>query len=238
VTGEWVEVFPPDGEPADEDEAPLDPGPRPRFASAATGLFGSSLVFVLLGSVLPLFRAIQPVSFGVTSTLSVSAWRFTSANLVPGRAPITHSEPTPVPVGYPLLVVALLLAGAVVLWLRAGWRPSSLRTAKLTGVVAATFLAGLVFAFGMFEIAWQTFNTSSNATLVATAGEGFWALVIAAVAGITAVVLSLRVPTVAAPAPPPGDWGDDDEPAESVPPGQPAEWPVVAVLPADDRTSW
>jgi hypothetical protein len=240
VTGEWVEVYPPEGVP---DEPALVPELRSRLSPFATGLFGVSLVLVLLGSVLPLFLGTIQVSFRTASTLNVSAWRFTSTSLGPDRQLVTNARATLVPMGYPLVIAALLLVATLALWLRAGWRPASIGPARLVGVVTATFLVGLVFALGMFELAWQNvFGPSgigADGGLQADIGQGFWVLLVGALAAVAAVVLSFRTPMDADDEPlPDDDW--DNEPATDgdVPPGQPAEWPVVAVIPADERTNW
>ncbi|HEX3648797.1 MAG TPA: hypothetical protein VHV49_10220 [Pseudonocardiaceae bacterium] len=248
VTGEWVEVYPPEGEPR-EAEPPepddIDPEPASRIGPLATGLFGAALILVLLGSVLPLFRAVQQFRFGLADTLNVGAWRFTTANavLIPSQRQAIRSLPTPVPLGYPLIIAGLLLVAAAALGMRASWRPSSLRATRLVGVVAATFLAGLVFALGMFEIAWRTLlavaDGNADNSLTAAPGQGFWLLVVAALAAIVAVVLVFRVRPAEPVEPPHHDWDDEEmEPAAEVPPGQPAEWPVVAVIPADERSDW
>ena len=242
LAGEWVEVYPPGGEP-DEPEQMLDPEPRSRIGPLVTGLFGASLVLVLLGSVLPLFQATLRVSFRSASSINVAAWQFTSSSLAPDRELTTHDEASPVPVGYPLIVAGLLLTVAVALWLRSGWRPSSTRPAKLVGIVAATFLAALVFALGMFELAWQNLlggaaDTTTVGGLVTGVGEGFWLLVLGALAAIAAVTLSLRIPGPPEPDERQPDWSSDSDPVAERPPGQPADWPVVAVLPADERSSW
>jgi hypothetical protein len=217
----------------------LVPELRSRLSPIATGLYGVSLVLVLLGSVLPLFKATVRVSFRTASTIDVSAWQFTTTSLGPDRQLVTNAEGTLVPMGYPLVIAALLLVATLGLWLRAGWRPASGRPARLVGVVTATFLAGLVFALAMFELAWQNFfgagGVGADGGLVAVTGQGFWVLVVGAVAAVAAVVLSFRTPMEVDPSPD-DDW--DPEPADDddeVPPGQPAEWPVVAVIPADER---
>ncbi|HEX5407346.1 MAG TPA: hypothetical protein VFX16_34165 [Pseudonocardiaceae bacterium] len=238
VTGEWVEVYPPDGvDDRAKDEPELVPELRSRLSPIATGLYGVSLVLVLLGSVLPLFRATEQVSFRTLSDINVSAWQATVASLGPEGQLVTNSHGAVVPMGYPLIVAALLLVATLALWLRAGWRPASIRPARLVGVVTATFLVGLVFALGMFELTWlNLFGTGgigAGGGLSAGAGQGFWVLLVGALAAIAAVVLSFRTPIEDVV--PEEEW--DDEPAE-VPPGQPAEWPVVAVIPADERTNW
>ncbi len=238
VTGEWVEVYPPDGAAPEDEEESFDPVPRSRLLPVVAGLFGGALVLVLLGSVLPLFLATVRFSFRTASTVSVAAWQSTTSSLALDRELVTLRQGTPVPVGYPLAVAGLLLVAAVALWLRAGWRPSSDRAARITGVVAATFLTSLVFAVGMFEIAWRQLfaidaGPVSAGGLIVGVGQGFWVLVVAALAAIAAAVVSFRMRV---------DVDDDLEPEydepSPVPPGQPAEWPVVAVIPADDRSTW
>lgn len=235
VSDQWVEVYPPDGAPPEEEPEPeLDPEPRHQLAPVVPGLFGGSLVLVLLGSVLPLFNATVRVSFRIASSLSVTAWRFTFADLGPDRALESHSDPSPIPVGYPLAIAAVLLVATVALWLRSGWRPSSGRPARVLGVVAAVFLAAVVFTLGMFEAAWRTlFGLGvpvAPGGLIASAGQGFWLLVVAALVGIAAAVLSFRLPTRQEPEPEP--MPDRQE----APP--PPDGPVVAVLPADERSTW
>jgi hypothetical protein len=202
------------------------------------GLFGGSLVLVLLGSVLPLFVATVRFSFRSASTVTVTAWRSTTSSLALDRQLVTFHEATPVPVGYPLAVAGLLLVLTVGLWLRAGWRPSSDRVAKIAGVAAASFLAALVFAVGMFEISWQQLlgidaGPAAAGGLITGVGQGLWVLVIAALTAIAAAVVSFRMRA---------DVEEDLEPEadgpSAVPPGQPTEWPVVAVIPADDRATW
>jgi hypothetical protein len=243
VAGEWVEVYPPDGaapEPAEPE--PVDTEPAPRIGPLASGLFGAALLLVLLGSILPLFRAVQRVSFRFAQSIDVGAWRFTTANqfAVPSQGRSTQSVPTPFPLGYPLVLAGLLVLAAAGLVLRAGWHPASLRPARLVGVIGATFLVGLVFALGMFEIAWRSvLDADALGGLVAAPGQGFWLLVVAAMVASAAAVLTFRV-RPPEPVPAPDDqWGSNDvEPTGEVPPGQPAEWPVVAVIPADERSNW
>lgn len=246
VTGEWVEVYPPDSEAPEPEESVIGPESRTRIGPVATGLFGAALILVLLGSVLPLFRATQRFNFGLADMLNVGAWRFTTTSvfLVQSQRHATRSVPSPVPLGYPLVIAGVLLVAAAALGMRTGWRPSSLGPAKVVGVVAATFLAGFVFTLGMFEVAWRTLLGSvagdpDGGGLHAVPGQGFWLLVVAALAAIVAAALTwrLRQPERAEARPP--DWDDEDsEPAGEVPPGQPAEWPVVAVIPADERSNW
>jgi hypothetical protein len=237
VSDQWVEVYPPGGAaPEEEPEPELEPEPRHRLAPVVPGLFGGSLVLVLLGTVLPLFSATVRVSFRTASSLSVTAWQFTFSDLGPDRVLESHSEPSPIPVGYPLAIAALLLVATVALWLRSGWRPSSGRAARVSGVVAAAFLVAVVFTLGMFEAAWRTLFVLgavpvTPSGLVASAGQGFWLLVVAALVGVGAAVLSFRLPTRPEPEPEPAP----DRPEAEAP--QP-EAPVVAVLPADDRSTW
>ncbi|HKN97723.1 MAG TPA: hypothetical protein VJX10_11440, partial [Pseudonocardiaceae bacterium] len=241
-----IEVYPPDGEAPEPEESVIGPESRTRIGPVATGLFGAALILVLLGSVLPLFRATQRFNFGLADMLNVGAWRFTTTSvfLVQSHHQATHSVPSPVPLGYPLVVAGLLLVAAAGLGMRAGWRPSSLRPARVAGVVAATFLAGFVFALGMFEVAWRTLLGTAGGDpdgdgLKAVPGQGFWLLVVAALAAIVAAVLTWRLRQPELPEAGPRDWDDDSEPADDeVPPGQPAEWPVVAVIPADERSNW
>jgi hypothetical protein len=238
VSDQWVEVYPPDGvAPEEAPEPELDPEPRHRLAPVVPGLFGGSLVLVLLGSVLPLFDANVRISFRTATSLSVTAWQFRFSDLGPDRVLESHSDPSPIPIGYPLLIAAVLLLVTVALWLRSGWRPSTGRSARVMGVVAGAFLAAFVFTLGMFEAAWRTlFGLSAipvpAANLVGSVGQGFWLLVVAAVVAIAAIVLSFRLPTRAEPEPEP-------EPAPEPPAQAPQpEPPVVAVLPADDRSTW
>lgn len=236
VTDEWVEVYPPDGGPPEEAEPELDPEPAHRLTPVVTGLFGGALVLVLLGSVLPLFTGVvrAPFRFSVTSSLTVTAWRLTFTSLGSDRLLETHTDASPVPVGYPLAIAALLLVATVVLWLRAGWRPSSGRLARVVGVIAGAFLAALVFTLGMFEAAWRTLFgvavvSGGTGGLAADVGQGFWLLVVATLVGAAAVVLSFRLPT-REPEPEP----ERREPEAAPPP----DGPVVAVLPADERSTW
>lgn len=249
VTGEWVEVYPPGTEPAETPEPPgaqaIDPEPRSRTGPLASGLFGAALLLVLLGSILPLFRAVFQESLQVVDLVGVGAWRFTSTSriLVPSHPQNTRVVPSPFPMGYPLVIAGLLVLAAACLVVRAGWRPSSLRPARLVGVVGATFLTGLVFALGMFELAWQSVLSAPGGNVArvgpaAGPGQGFWLLVVAAMVAIAGAVLTFRMRPVE-PAQPADQWGEQDpEPAADVPPGQPAEWPVVAVIPADERSHW
>jgi hypothetical protein len=105
------------------------------------------------------------------------------------------------------------------------------------GVVTAGFLIGLVFAVGMFEIAWRAVGSSGAlGPVTATIGIGYWLLVLGALVAVLAVVIAYRTPQSV-----PTEVVETDQPAEAdplVPPGQPAEWPVVAVIPNDERTNW
>lgn len=235
VSDQWVEVYPPDDVAEEEPEPELDAEPRHPLAPVVPGLFGGSLVLVLLGTVLPLFTATVRVSFRNASSLSVTAWQFTFASLGPDRELESHSDPSPIPLGYPLAIAALLLVVTVGLWLRSGWRPSSARPARFMGVATTAFLAALVFTVGMFQAAWRTlFDLSSVAVtpggLVASAGQGFWLLVVAVLVGIAGVVLSFRLPDRPAPEP----EAEPEQPAGTPEP----DGPVVAVLPADERSTW
>jgi hypothetical protein len=142
----------------------------------------------------------------------------------------------PIPIGYPLLILALLAAAVVVLRLLPYRRPSSHRLAGVLGFLTAGFLIGLVFTLGMFEIAWRAIGASGAlGPVVATIGLGYWLLVLGALVAVLGVVIAYRTPA------PVADDVVETEEAEVdplVPPGQPAEWPVVAVIPNDERTNW
>lgn len=238
VTSQWAEVYPPDGDEPEPDDPPA--ATTPRGAIVATGLFVVTTVLVVAGSVTPLFQASVPLgpSFtNVFSVLSMDAWHLTSANQVPDTTLPSRVSAAPIPVGYPLLVLALLAAAVVVLRLLARRRPSTLRLAGVLGMVTTGFLSGLVFMLGMFEIAWRELGRSAAlGPVVATIGVGYWLLVLAALAAVLAVVVAYRTP-----APAVTEVVETDELAQAdplVPPGQPAEWPVVAVIPNDERTNW
>lgn len=243
VTGEWVEVYQPDG-------AVDLPPPAPAVTSARYGvltvvLFVVALLLVIVGSVTPLFNAAIPL-FGDDSTtnpadvLSADAWQMhtSTSSINPGLATANPSVfRMPVPIGYPLVLAALLLLAAVVLWLRAGQRPAALRAARPVGIVAAAFLAGLVLALGMFELAWDHLGRSPLFTGLSTGvGSGYWTLLASAGVAVAAAVLAYRVVTPE-PEAQPTEWSAA-EPDDGVPPGQPPDWPVVAVIPTDDRTEW
>ncbi|HEX4702990.1 MAG TPA: hypothetical protein VH352_12730 [Pseudonocardiaceae bacterium] len=236
VTGQWAEVYPPDGHPSDDAEPDVEPLRAGVPGNAfATSMFVLTLVLVVVGSITPLFRAsvaLGPSFTNVDDVLSMDAWQLDAVQEAPGLP--TQAEPAPVPMGYPLLLVALLLAVVIVLRLRAH-RRSGDRLARVLGVATASFLAGLVVALGLFEAAWRALGISGIiGPLSANIGIGFWVLVIAAVVGIAAAVVGFRsvpVETTAAVVVPIVD-------PPLVPPGQPAEWPVVAVIPNDERTNW
>ncbi len=244
VTGEWVEVYQPDGAP-EESPPPVPPVAAGRSGVVAVVLFVATLLLVIVGSVTPLFNASIPLFGGQSAEegpadlLSADAWQLTtSADGIDGSTPRVISMP--VPIGYPLALAALLLLVAVALWLRAGQRPPVMRVAKPVGLAAAVFLAGLVISLGMFELAWDKLGSSSLFTGLGTGvGSGYWTLLAAAGVGVAAAVLAYRVPQ-AAPEPEPAadEWTRPAEPDAGVPPGQPAEWPVVAVIPTDERTDW
>ena len=247
VTGQWAEIYPPDaGEPelAPDRSERADVSP---LAALATVLFGATAVLVVASSFMPLFQVSQSLgpaaaAPGITSTVSMDAWHLTQ-----GDSLSSHVSAAPVPVGYPMVVAALLAVVVVVLRLRAGRQPAGERLANALGIAAAAFVTGLVFAIGMFEVAWRGLSSSAAAGLLdATVGAGYWLLLTAALVSILASIVAYRRPI--APADDYDDEADDsigmaivDPPVEAdpaVPPGQPAEWPVVAVIPNDERTNW
>jgi hypothetical protein len=239
VTSQWAEVYPPDGdlaEPDDVSTVATSPG-----AIVATGLFVVTTALVIAGSVTPLFQVSVPVgpSFtNVNNVLSMDAWHLTSANQVPDATLPSRVTAAPIPIGYPLLVLALLAAAVVVLRLLARRLPAGQRLAGVLGMVTAGFLVGLVFTLGMFEIGWRTLGgTGALGPVVATIGVGYWLLVLGALSALLAVVIAYRTPAPAITE----VVVETEEPMEIdplVPPGQPAEWPVVAVIPNDERTNW
>ena len=246
MTDEWVEVFQPDG-------APAPPTPEATVTAARYGvvtavLFVAALLLVIVGSVTPLFNASIPLYGGAAGAngpadlLSADAWHLTTAANGVDQAGASRSITMPVPLGYPLALAGLLLLVTVALWLRAGQRPAAARAAKPVGLAASVFLAGLVIALGMFELAWDRLGSSSLfAGLGTGVGTGYWTLLAGAAVGVGAAVLAYRMaPPDTEPIPPEqAAWSAEPEPEEGeVPPGQPAEWPVVAVIPTDDRTEW
>lgn len=238
VSGEWVEVEQPDGEP----ERPAPKSAR-GYDWTPTTLFGLSLTLVVFANVLPLFVATTPGNPG-PGTIEVTAWQVVSTAydsarslnfVVPTRNLLIQSAASPIPLGYPLALAGLLLVAVLVLRLRAG------RGARVTGITAAAFLAGLTFGLAMFELAWQRLLLGPLTTEFGVGGrigQGFWLLVLAAVLALVAAALTLRSRPARA-EPVRNDWPDEpaQAPAEK-PSGQPAEWPVVAVIPVDERTNW
>lgn len=250
VTGEWVEVYQPDGTPAD-DEPTAQAGPPPHpMVLAVVVLFAVSLLLVVVGSVLPLFRAAAQFldrtdSYRTTvDILTADAWQLRTVDNPLNPVATAHSVATPVPLGYPLALAAVLLLAAVALWLKARQQAGAVRAAKPVGLVAAAFLAGMVIAVGMFEVGWGRLASADAVEgLQPTIGLGYWLLVIGAVVGIVAAVLAHRVAVAPEPEPDePERWpsqpADPDAERSDVPPGQPTQWPVVAVIPADERTNW
>lgn len=247
VTGEWVEVYQPDGAPEPTPASPTTTGTRNTVMAII--LFVATLLLVIVGSVTPLFTASIPLftsgvadpatNPGPADVLSADAWQLSTADNSLNVAAAPRVTAMPVPIGYPLVLAALLLVITIALWLRAGQRPSSAGVARPVGLAAATFLTGLVIALGMFELAWSRFGSSSTFGGLGTAvGMGYWTLLAAAAVGLVAAILAYRVPA-AEPAPEePVDWSPSPSPDSEVPPGQPAEWPVVAVIPTDERTDW
>ncbi len=238
VTSQWAEVYQPDGDDLEPDELPA--AATPPGAILATGLFVVTTVLVVVGSITPLFEAsvvLGPSFTNVSNVLSMDAWHLTSGNQAPNTTLPSRVTAAPIPLGYPLLVLALLAAAVVVLRLLARRRPSSDRPAGVLGVLTAGFLIGLVFAVGMFEIAWREIGaTGALGPANVTIGFGYWLLVLAALVAALAVVVAYRTPR-----PAPVEVVETDQAAEDdplVPPGQPAEWPVVAVIPNDERTNW
>lgn len=202
-----------------------------------TVLFAVSVVLVLFGSLGPLFEAVLGNFSDGHSTIAAGAWRITSIDVVDGQ-PLTNTAPMPVPVGYPIALAGVLLLVAVFLRLRAA------RGARTVGVIGASCLATTVFMLGMLEVAWPDVWGQAGpgpGTVQAGVGAGFWALLVAAVVGALAAGLSFRASPrpEAEPEPVAATW-----PAEPVaarreaPDGQPADWPVVAVIPVDERTNW
>jgi hypothetical protein len=246
VTDQWAEVYPPaGGEPDDAEPLLLPATPVSRAGAVATALYGVTAVLVVVGSIAPLFQSSQPLgsSFtNVTSELSMNAWHLTSGASAPNTQLPTQVEAAPVPLGYPLLAAALLLALVVVLRLLALRRPAGDRFANALGIAGSAYVIGLVFALGTFELAWRGLSTSAAiGPQQETIGAGYWLLVTAAVVSLLATLAAYRRP--------PEPLFDDsvgmaivEQPADTddpeVPPGQPAEWPVVAVIPNDERTNW
>jgi hypothetical protein len=270
VTGEWVEVYPPDFAPPEDAPADFDPDPDfdpdhdfdpVRVSALPTGLFAAALLLILAGSITPLFQLsleYGPSHTNLSDVLTASAWQLSVADQSPGATLSNHTGISPLLVGIPLAVCALLVIAVVALRLRivtSATPTRTTRTARVLGVVAAAFLAGLVFTIGMFEMAWSTFGSLSElGALSTTIGAGFWLLVVAAVTGIAAAALSFRggagydgqAEAGVAAGPPHVDTmtGNGDEfgqfgpqepqgvpDGQRVPEGQPTEWPVVAVLP-------
>lgn len=242
VSGGWVEVYPPEGGLPLED--PIGPGPASSGGSVATGLFGITVLLIAAGSTTTLFRLAfdyGPSHTNLSNELTTSAWQFSVSDQNPGATLSTHTGLTPLLLGIPLALCALLLVAVIVLRLRAN-RPStsSTRTARVAGVlgvVAASFLAGLVFALGMFELAWTTFGQSGEVdALTTTIGTGFWVLVVAAVVGAAAAVLGFRSRVDQAFTASSGEavmpvHGDEFGQFGPQPEGPPLEWPVVAIIP-------
>ncbi len=249
VTGQWAQVYPPDtAEP--EPDAELPPGlPVVRATASSvvsTVLYGATMILVVVGSVTPLFAVSQPFELSgpnsSTSLLSMDAWHLTSGASGANGDLASQVEAAPVPLGYPLLVAALLLALVVLLRLRAIRRPAGARFANALGIAASAFLTGLVFALGTFEVAWRGLSSSAAiGPVTETIGSGYWLLVTAALVSLAATLAAYR----RARETPEDSVGMAivDQPADAaaeplVPPGQPAEWPVVAVIPNDERTNW
>ncbi|HEX4725859.1 MAG TPA: hypothetical protein VH333_25325 [Pseudonocardiaceae bacterium] len=247
VTSQWAEIYPPAGEDLPEAESTEPRSPVSLPGAAATILFGVTAILVVAGSLTPLFEAALPLgtSFpNVSNVLSMDAWHLTSSDTSPGATLPAHTEPAPVPLGFPLLAAAALLAIVVVLRLRAQRRPDGDRFANALGIGAAAYLTGLVFAVGTFEVAWTALRKSVaiGPTVQENIGSGYWLLVTAAVVSVIATFAAYR----RAPDPVAEDSVgmaivEQQEPSADdpvVPPGQPAEWPVVAVIPTDERTNW
>jgi hypothetical protein len=237
VTSQWAEVYQPDGDDLEPDDLPV--ATTPPGAVLATGLFVVTTVLVVFGSITPLFEAslaVGPSFTNVSNVVSMDAWHLTSGNQVPNTTLPARVSAAPIPLGYPLLVLALLAAAVVVLRLLTRRLPAGERLAGVLGVVTAGFLIGLVFAVGMFEIAWRAIGASGSlGPATTTVGIGYWLLVLAALVAVLAVVIVHRTPSA------PIEVVETDQQAEAdplVPPGQPAEWPVVAVIPNDERTNW
>jgi len=242
VTDQWVEVYPPGesgGEPASGVSEPAET-PGNGAGALATVLFGLSVILIVVGSFMPLFEAsmaLETAPSADSTILSMDAWHLTSGDSAPGAPLATHVEPAPVPLGYPLLVAALLLAIVVLLRLRALRRPASQRPANALGFAAAAFLSGLVFAIGTFEVAWRGLSSSAAIGPVKELiGSGYWLMVVSALVSIAAAIAAYRRP--AEPLPDSVGMAIIEQQQPLVPPGQPAEWPVVAVIPNDERTNW
>lgn len=245
VTDQWAEVYPPGGTDDAEPEAELPARtPMNGAGAVATVLFGVSVILVVVGSFMPFFQAVMLLDTAPStnaSVLSMDAWHLTSSSGDPAGPLPAHVEQAPVPLGYPLLAAALLIALVVLVRLRAVRRPDSERFAGALGFAGAAFLSGLVFAIGTFEIAWLALNSSAAIGPVReVVGSGYWLLVVAAVVSIIAAIIAYR----RRPEPLPDSVGmaiveGESEPEQPlVPPGQPPEWPVVAVIPTDERTNW
>lgn len=248
VTGQWAQVYQPDEDGAPEPE-PDEPRSRlSRTGAAVTAVYGLTAILVVVGSFMPLFQALLPlgVSFtNVSNLLSMDAWHLVSSDTAPNTTLPTQTTPAPIPLGYPLLAAALVLAVVVVLRLLALRRPDRLRLANALGIGGAAYLTGLVFAVGAFEVAWRALSKSAAIGPVREIiGSGYWLLVTAAVLSIIATFAAYRRTSAVV-----VSSSSDDSVGMSiidsasagdpvVPPGQPAEWPVVAVIPNDERTNW
>jgi hypothetical protein len=243
VTGQWAQVYEPDDDGAPE---PEPDEPRARLSptgATVTALYGLTAILVVVGSFMPLFQALLPlgVSFtNVSNLLSMDAWHLTSSDTAPNTTLPTQTTPAPIPLGYPLLAAALLLAVVVVLRLLALRRPERQRLANTLGIAGAAYLTGLVFAVGAFEVAWRALSKSAAIGPVREIiGSGYWLLVTAAVLSIIATFAAYRrTPAVAVSSSSEESVGMSIIEEPVVPPGQPAEWPVVAVIPNDERTNW
>jgi hypothetical protein len=185
VTGEWVEVYPPDGEPPDDEPASV--APVTRSSMVAIGLFVVSLVLVVLGSVLPLEQSVAepPAGLDMVFGINITPWRITYTQSAPDSG--TSSASGSLPLGYPLLLAALLLAVAVVLRVRAR------RAAHGFGVTAAAFLAGMVVMTGAFGLAWRQLGLATpQERFVTEVGSGYWVLVVACLVAVAGAVSGRR----------------------------------------------
>ncbi len=161
--------------------------PEPRRLVAAS-LAALALVLTLLGCLFPLFRSQHRTDFDRGQSFELvtvqSAW---------GSDVIQLGETfklSSTPVGFPLLVSALVLLAAVVVSARAAYMRSVRALDRWLTTAAALFLAGVVVTIGMLGIGIGIGPGIESST---TLEAGMWALFAAVAASAGAAAMSHRV---------------------------------------------
>ncbi|QWF79649.1 hypothetical protein [Amycolatopsis sp. CA-230715] len=220
---------PADGEPG---TAP-SPVVSPRQLVVAV-LAALAAVVAVAGSFLTLFSGGFASSFGGRGfSLSITGWAIelggsAASRSAGGLGPVA-------PIGYPLVLAAILLLFAAVLVLRSrAPEPKSVPVGKILVVAGAAFLTGTAVTVAMQGIGWSGLLGAAGVAI--TPDVGFWLVAVGVVASIAAAVLAFLPERVEPAGPEPEVVVHDvSTPRHGVPVVDPL---TGEPKPADDDTQW